>query len=137
MRTNNLLTFGTIVLILAVFLNACSTEQKSKNKQLTLAVNSGVEGDALKQAALDYEKQTGVHINIAEFPYANLFEKELIDLNARTGDYDLIMLDDPWFPRFASLNVLTDLTPLLQKRGKSGPDDDFVAASISLCRHPN
>jgi multiple sugar transport system ATP-binding protein len=27
------------------------------------------------------------------------------------------VLDDPWFPKFASLNVLTDLTPLLQKRG--------------------
>src|SRR6478672_8886622 len=136
MRTNNLLTFGTTVLILAVFLNACSTEQKSKNKQLTLAVNSGVEGDALKQAALDYEKQTGVHINIAEFPYANLFEKELIDLNAGTGAYDLIMLDDPWFPRFATKQFLTDLSPLMQNRGQAVPDPDFVPSSIALCRHP-
>jgi ABC-type glycerol-3-phosphate transport system substrate-binding protein len=54
-------------------------------KTLTLAINSGVEGDALKQAARDYEAQTGVHINIAEFPYANLFEKELLDLNSHTG----------------------------------------------------
>src|SRR6478672_8216299 len=136
MRTNNLLTFGTIVLILAVFLNACSTEQKSKNKQLTLAVNSGVEGDALKQAALDYEKQTGVHINIAEFPYANLFEKELIDLNAGTGAYDLIMLDDLWFPRFATKQFLTDLSALMQNRGHAVPDPDFVPRSIALCRHP-
>jgi len=105
-------------------------------KSLTLAINSGVEGDALKQAAEDYEKQTGVHISIAEFPYANLFEKELIDLNARTGAYDLIMLDDPWFPKFASLNVLSDLTPLLQKRGLQRPDDDFVATSVALCRNP-
>src|SRR6185295_17946057 len=136
MRTNNLLTFGTIGLILVVFLNACSTQQKSENKQLTLAVNSGVEGDALKQALLDYEKQTGVHIQIAEFPYANLFEKEMIDLNARTGAYDLIMLDDPWFPIFASKQFLTELTPLLQKRGQNGADSDFVDTSIALCRHP-
>src|SRR6476661_10618928 len=136
MRTNHLLTFGTTVLILVVFLNACSTERKSNNTQLTLAVNSGVEGDALKQAALDYEKQTGVHINIAEFPYANLFEKELIDLKSGTGAYDLIMLDDPWFPRFANENVLTELTPLLQKRGQAGPDPDFVEASLAVCRHP-
>src|SRR4029078_9224589 len=118
MRTN-LLTFGT-VLILVVFLNACTTERKSENKQLTLAVNSGVEGDALKQAALDYEKQTGVHINIAEFPYANLFEKELLDLNAHTGAYDLIMLDDPWFPKFGNQQLLTELTPLLKSRGQQG-----------------
>jgi multiple sugar transport system substrate-binding protein len=107
------------------------------SKALTIAINSGVEGDALRQAAKDYEQQTGVHINVAEFPYANLFEKELIDLNSRTGAYDLIMLDDPWFPKFASLNVLTDLTPLLVKRGKGiQPDDDFVGSSVALCREP-
>ncbi len=105
-------------------------------KSLTLAVNSGVEGDALKQAALDYEARTGVHINIAEFPYANLFEKELIDLSARSGAYDLIMLDDPWFPKFASQQLLAELTPLLQARGLTGPDDDFVATSIALGREP-
>ena len=108
----------------------------SDSRQLTLAVNSGVEGDALKQAALDYEAQAGVHINIAEFPYANLFEKEPVDLNARTGAYDLIMLDDPWFPSFTSQEFLTDLAPLYRERSQAGPDDDFVSSSIALCRHP-
>jgi multiple sugar transport system substrate-binding protein len=99
-------------------------------------VVEGVEGEALKQAALDYEAQTGVHIQIAQFPYANLFEKELIDLNSRTGAYDLIMMDDPWFPRFAGSQFLTDLTPLLEKRGHAGPDADFVGSSVAVCRHP-
>ena len=134
MRIKTPTILSAFLALLSVF-SSCRPGQQN-SKQLTLAVNSGVEGDALKQAALDYEKQTGVHINIAEFPYANLFEKELIDLNARTGAYDLIMLDDPWFPRFASKQFLTDLTPLLQKRGLGGPDADFVATSISLCRDP-
>ncbi len=123
----------------ALVVASCLTNcQRAGNggKALTIAINSGVEGDALRQAAKDYEAQTGIHINIAEFPYANLFEKELIDLNARTRAYDLIMLDDPWFPKFASLSVLTDFAPLLQKRGKSAPDDDFVATSIALGRNP-
>ena len=124
------------IIAITICLTNCG-QPGAGGKVLTIAINSGVEGDALRQAAKDYEQQTGIHINIAEFPYANLFEKELLDLNARTGAYDLIMLDDPWFPKFASLNVLTDLTPLLQKRGKNAPDDDFVAASLSLCRHPN
>ena len=131
-----ILIFLATLLTLTVIVAGCRTAQQTNAKQLTLAVNSGVEGDALKQAALDYERQTGVHIQIAEFPYANLFEKELIDLNSRTGAYDLIMLDDPWFPRFATHQFLTDLSPLLQKRGQSGPDADFVATSIALCRHP-
>ena len=125
-----------LTILLALLLLAVSCTNQPSRKQLTLAVVSGVEGDALKQAALDYESQTGTHINIAEFPYTNLFEKELIDLKARTGAYDLIMLDDPWFPRFASEQFLTELTPLLERRGQSGPDDDFVATSVALCRHP-
>jgi multiple sugar transport system substrate-binding protein len=120
----------------ALLLSSCMRAGKEDTRTLTLAINSGVEGDALKQAAQDYEKQTGVHISIAEFPYANLFEKELIDLNAHTGAYDLIMLDDPWFPKFASLNLLSDLSQLLQQRGKTDPENDFVATSIALCREP-
>jgi multiple sugar transport system substrate-binding protein len=126
-----------MALVLAlVLLASCQRAGDPNSKSLTLAVNSGVEGDALKQAALDYEAQTGVHINIAEFPYANLFEKELIDLNSRSGAYDLIMLDDPWFPKFASQQLLAELTPLLQRRGLTGPDDDFVPTSIALGREP-
>ena len=124
-----------ILLTLLLLLTVSCTNQPSR-KQLTLAVVSGVEGEALKQAARDYETQTGTHIEIAEFPYTNLFEKELIDLKSRTGAYDLIMLDDPWFPRFANENVLTELTPLLEKRGQSGPDSDFVETSLAVCRHP-
>ena len=126
----------TLVALIVLALPACMRTGKQDTRTLTLAINSGVEGDALKQAAKDYEAQTGIHINIAEFPYANLFEKELIDLNAHSHAYDLIMLDDPWFPKFASLNVLSDLTPLLQKRGKTDPDNDFVASSMALCREP-
>ncbi|MDQ3667991.1 MAG: ABC transporter substrate-binding protein [Acidobacteriota bacterium] len=125
----------TVAFIFTLVFPSCQ-RAADPNKSLTLAVNSGVEGDALKQAASDYEAQTGVHINIAEFPYANLFEKELIDLSARSGAYDLIMLDDPWFPKFASQQLLTELTPLLQNRGLQGPDDDFVATSIALGREP-
>ena len=134
-RGGRLSSTVVISLIVAVCLVA-SCRRGGAGKMLTLAINSGVEGDALRQAAKDYERQTGIHIEIAEFPYANLFEKELIDLNSHTGAYDLIMLDDPWFPKFASLNVLTDFGPLLQKRGKDKPDDDFIAASIALCRNP-
>jgi multiple sugar transport system substrate-binding protein len=124
----------TILLILLVLICACTSKQDSK--QLTLALVEGVEGEALKQAALDYQAQTGVKINFVQLPYQNLFEKELIDLNARTAAYDLIMMDDPWFPRFAGNQFLAELTPLLLKRGKTEPDADFVEASLNVCRFP-
>ncbi|MFY9609413.1 MAG: extracellular solute-binding protein [Blastocatellia bacterium] len=117
-------------------LSACKDSRPTGSVELSLAVNAGVEGDALKQAAHDYEAQTGVRVNISEFPYDDLFSKELIDLKTGTAAYDLIMLDDPWFPRFATEQLLSDLGPLLEKRGRNGPDADFVESSIALCRHP-
>jgi multiple sugar transport system substrate-binding protein len=125
----------TILLASLLLLAACTTNQQSTRKELTLAVVSGVEGEALKQAALDYEAKTGIHINIAEFPYANLFEKELIDLKARTGAYDVIMLDDPWFPKFANEELLASLGPP-PPADKLDSDKDFVAMSMALCRRP-
>lgn len=121
---------------LAVTLAPMAGCGQSRKGQLTIAVNAGVEGDALKQAARDYEAQTGTRVKIAEFPYDDLFAKEMTDLNARTGAYDLIMLDDPWFPRFTAAELLADLAPFYQKRDMSGPDADFVATSMNLCRHP-
>ena len=135
-HTPKLATTFAVIASLIASLPGCRSTGTDGARQLSVAVNSGVEGDALKQAARDYEAQTGVRVQIAEFPYASLFEKELVDLNAGTGAYDLIMLDDPWFPRFAAQNLLTDLTPFFEKSGLKGPDDDFVATSLALCRHP-
>jgi multiple sugar transport system substrate-binding protein len=138
MMRNRWILLGLSCIALVFYLAACGggSAPAGDNKQLTLAVNSGVEGDALKQAAKDYETQTGVKINIVEFPYNNLFEKELVDFNARTGAYDLIMLDDPWFTKFASQGFLTELAPFFAQKGQPGPDADFVPASLALCRHP-
>lgn len=136
MRFSAARVFVVVTLCCTAFTVGSCKGAESNGKQLTLAVNSGVEGDALKQAARDYQTLTGVQVNIAEFPYDNLFEKELIDLTAATGAYDLIMLDDPWFPRFATEQVLVDLTPFYQKRGQTGPDEDFVPSSMALCKHP-
>jgi ABC-type glycerol-3-phosphate transport system substrate-binding protein len=76
MTTSLRLAAITIAIIaITICLTNCR-QTGAGRKVLTIAINSGVEGDALRQAARDYEQQTGIHINIAEFPYANLFEKE-------------------------------------------------------------
>lgn len=131
-----LLTSGLILgLPLIALIGAC--KERTSTSGLTIVVNNGVEGTALKEAAADYRSAKGIAITVAELPYANLFEKELIDLTSRTGAYDLIMLDDPWFPRFTEMEpYLTDLGPLFEKQGMGGPDADFVKTSLALCRHP-
>jgi multiple sugar transport system substrate-binding protein len=95
-------------LLLAAFLAGCG-KSSSTNPSLTIAVNAGVEGTALKTAAQEWGKQTGTKIEVVELPYNNLFEKLLMDLTSRTGSYDVVMMDDPWFPKMVEGGNLAQL----------------------------
>jgi multiple sugar transport system substrate-binding protein len=109
-------------LVLAVcFGSACS---RAPEKSLTIAVNAGVEGTALKTAAKEWGDAHATRIEVVELPYANLFEKEQLDLTSRTGAYDVIMIDDPWFPR------MVDGLAVLPR----DPDSDFIASCLTVCR---
>jgi multiple sugar transport system substrate-binding protein len=110
------------VVAFVVFLAACSRADKS----LTIAVNAGVEGSALKAAAREWGTLRQTRIEVVELPYANLFEKESLDLQSFTGSYDVIMLDDPWFPKLVADN---GLTPLPRE-----PDSDFLQSTLAVCR---
>jgi multiple sugar transport system substrate-binding protein len=107
-----------------VLLAGCS--RPDSNKALTIAVNAGVEGSALKAAAREWGELRNTRIEVVELPYANLFEKESLDLQSRTGAYDVIMLDDPWFPKLVADG---GLTPLPRE-----PDGDFLASTLAVCR---
>src|SRR5436309_2749351 len=114
----------------AIFALACS---RSTANSLTIAVVAGVEGDALKAAAGRYrELHPSLGIEIVELPYSSLFEKILLDVTFGTGAYDVIMMDDPWFPRLAEHEKLTALEPLLA----GDVDPDFIPACIAVCREP-
>jgi len=109
-----------------VLLAACG--RTASSPALTIAINAGVEGDALKTAANEWAERNGTRVEIVELPYANLFEKELLDLESRTGAYDVIMMDDPWFPRLVDKG---NLAPLERQ-----PDEDFLTSCLDVCREP-
>jgi multiple sugar transport system substrate-binding protein len=109
---------------LAALLVGCGNEPAA----LTIAINAGVEGNALKAAASEWGARNRMRVDIVELPYANLFEKELLDLSSRTGAYDIIMMDDPWFPRMVENGQLAAL--------EKQPDADFLASCLEVCRAP-
>ena len=119
LAANSRLIAPTLILAL---LTGCS------GASLVIAVNAGVEGDALKAAAREFGTAHSLAVEIVDLPYANLFEKELLDLSSRTGAYDVIMIDDPWFPRLAQDNALAPL-------GSQSPDPDFVKSCLDVGRH--
>jgi multiple sugar transport system substrate-binding protein len=120
----------------ALALAGCSREAERADAPLLLAVNAGVEAESLKQAVKDYERAFGIQVQVVEYPYQSLFDKLIIALSGPSTNYDLVMLDDPWFPRFAQMGGLLELSPFLQAKGLPGPEEDFVETSLALCRYP-
>jgi multiple sugar transport system substrate-binding protein len=56
-----------------------------------------------------WDKETGVHLNLVEYPYPSLYEKLTTAFQANAATFDIVMLDDPWMPKFGSEGWLAPL----------------------------
>ena len=99
--------FTSIPAILA----ACgeSTSTSNKPSKLVIAAVQGNEDGPLKKVAPNYKSQTGIDVQIVEFPYDQLFEKLVTTFQANGSSYDLCMMDDPWMPKFGTMGALQPL----------------------------
>ena len=102
----------------------------------TILVPSGSEGDGLRAAAADYSAMKNIKIEIVQAPYANVFEQGANAGATKSGVFDIILMDDPWIPFFAENGHLENLTSNFNTMGVPGPDSDFLAKSLAVCRNP-
>ncbi|MGZ8438473.1 MAG: extracellular solute-binding protein, partial [Candidatus Limnocylindrales bacterium] len=105
-----------MLVAIALVASACSSATSSTGAggatKLTIAAVQGVEDAGLKALAPMYKQQKGVDITIVEAPYDDLYSKLVNAFKANDATYDLIMMDDPWMPKFGTDGSLSDLGPL-------------------------
>jgi multiple sugar transport system substrate-binding protein len=91
-------------------LAACG-ESTGANKvsKLVVAAVKGNEDGPLKKVVGNYKSQTGIEVQVVEYPYDQLFEKLVTTFTANGSTYDLCMMDDPWMPKFGTMNALQPL----------------------------
>jgi multiple sugar transport system substrate-binding protein len=109
---------------LILVLSACGAPAQSgagTTEKLTIAAVQGVEDAGLKAIAPMYTEATGIEIEIVESPYADLYTKLVNTFQANDATYDLVMMDDPWMPKFGTDSSLADLGALGIER-----DDDIA-----------
>jgi multiple sugar transport system substrate-binding protein len=107
-------------LLLGAVLSACSATSSpgasggggGSNVTLTIAAVQGVEDTGLKALAPMYTDKTGVKIEIVEAPYDSLYSKLVNTFKSSDSTYDLVMMDDPWMPKFGTDDSLSDLGAL-------------------------
>ena len=104
---------------IALVATACSSSTGSGGTgsggtatKLTIAAVQGVEDAGLKALAPMYKTQKGVDLEIVEAPYDDLYSKLVNAFKANDSTYDLVMMDDPWMPKFGTDGSLSDLGAL-------------------------
>ena len=121
-----------IVLGVAVYF-LTRPQAPAKPEKIVVAARKGTYSEGLKVAAREYEKKTGIKVEVVEFDYAGLHEKLAQEVVQATGAYDVVMLDDPWLPEFADSGLLVPLDDLLAERG--GVDPDFIDSAVNVCKY--
>jgi multiple sugar transport system substrate-binding protein len=111
--SNGIPRWLTAAVVAALALAACqgssTTTQTNKPSKITIAAVQGNEDAPLKKVAPLYTQKTGINVEIVEFPYDQLFEKLVTTFQANASSYDLVMMDDPWMPKFGTGGWLTPL----------------------------
>jgi len=93
---------------------------------LRLGVVDLDEGDGLVQLSRDYKE---ARVEAIRFGYSKLREQLVASRREKTSDFDVILIDDPWFTEFGP-----SLLPLRNVR--AGLLSDIVPASLRLARYP-
>src|SRR5215472_15905762 len=101
-KTPAAVRFLAVALVLGFFVWLCG--RWGAEKRLTIAIHQGVEGAALKKVAQRFTNEREIPVEVVEFPYDELYEKEQSQLSNHSGGdkvvphFDVLMVDDPWLP---------------------------------------
>jgi len=106
--------------------------------ELTIAVPQGIEAGPLKELAAAYSREKDLNVKIVEFPYDQLYEHEIAEVDNDPSGYDVILADDPWLPALVDRSdekhpkrIGLYALPELKKTDR----DDFVPSCIDVCRY--
>lgn len=75
-------------------------------------------------------------VTIVKASYDELFDRASTAAELGSGEFDIIMMDDPWITYFAENGYLEELTGYYDEAGTVAPDSDFLSQSLALCRYP-
>ena len=104
-RWKSVIGLLSLVFLAVAGLSCGGSEEGTKSLTLRVAINAGPEGSAIKQLADAY---SDAQIEIVELPYETLREQLLTRLVTADPKFDVVMIDDPWFPELAPyLRALT------------------------------
>lgn len=94
---------------------ACGTSVYAQEKSLTIFWAEWDPANYLQELGNEYEKETGVKINVETTPWADFQTKTFTEFNAHGDAYDLVVGDSQWLGAGSTGGHYVDLTDFFKK----------------------
>ncbi len=80
--------------------------------------------EALKKMAPEFEKQTGIHVEVEMYEHSEAVNKVQLDLNSHRGRYDVIIQPHRELGKFATNNHLVEISKMMADPALRDPSFD-------------
>lgn len=87
--------------------------KRFSGQKITVIYMSATYADAARDLAPEFEAETGAKVEVVDFPYVSLHEKELLDLSSGAGTFDVISIACQWDGEYEPF--VEDLEPYIKK----------------------
>jgi spermidine/putrescine-binding protein len=124
--------------VLAAVTFTATVALQLRTPRMRIAVHSGVEGAPLKALAKRFCDEKGFEVEVVELDYDELFDEELKAVSSPASQFDVIQLDDPWFPALIRGNTRdSSRSPrLAQVKLEDDEWSHFYDSCRRVCQYP-
>ena len=86
-------------------------------KELNILMEQVPDTDYVVDLLDDYEKETGVKVNVEAVNYEIMHEKLMTQLTAKESNYDVLVVDNYWVGEFVEAGWMEDLSSYIKESG--------------------
>jgi len=131
---------GLHVLLTAILvpLAACSSGSggssvdSGSNVTLTISRWAGPHADDQKELLKQFQEETGIKVKMDDVDYAQLQQKQTMNMSGKTGEYDLIWAQEIWIPEYIRAGYLLPIDDYVSDSSLNATDFDFTDYNPNL-----
>jgi len=102
----------------------------------TFTEEHDISAGALRRVAKHLERETGIKLIVEGVAEDIIYEKSAMVGTARTGDYDLLIMDNAWGPAFSTSGWVIPLDEYIAEDPGVIALDDFIPSFLDAFRSP-
>ena len=108
---------------------AIEAAREFSGSTITVVAEAGLQALLDKQiTGPEFEERTGVKVEIVELPFEEIYPKQILEHQAGSGAYDLMLVAPAWLADTVENGAVVDLQPFIDKYGVPAEDEDINPA---------